>query len=308
VDDQDQRELADDAAKVRAAARELRSEARAATRIARAQAREERARIRDQRDAARERRIAEQVSQDRGQGLAQPPRRARGLSREDIVDAAIAVADAEGTEAVSMRRIARELGVGAMSLYWHVASKEELQRLMLDAVQPAAPELSGAWRADLAAFARMRRQGMLRHPWAIDYLVSGPPVGPNDARNGELLMAALDGLGLDPRTAAWIGMTVATYIAGAVLREIQEMRWHQDVATPLPAMSDEEATRLRVEFQASIGKPEDYPFMTRLIEERIDPDSPLTREERFEFGLDCLLAGIAARFEPRQAGQPGHRA
>ena len=59
----------------------------------------------------------------------------RGLSRADIVDVAVAIADAEGTEAVSMRRIARDLRVGAMSLYWHVESKEELHQLMLDTVQ-----------------------------------------------------------------------------------------------------------------------------------------------------------------------------
>ena len=79
----------------------------------------------------------------------------RGLSRADIVDVAVAIADAEGTEAVSMRRIARDLRVGAMSLYWHVESKEELHQLMLDTVQAEieAPPPSGDWRTDLAAYA-----------------------------------------------------------------------------------------------------------------------------------------------------------
>lgn len=190
-----------------------------------------------------------------------------------------------------------------MSLYWHVSSKEELQSLMLDAVQPAAPELSGAWRADLAAFARTARQGMLRHPWAIDYLISGPPVGPNDARNTDRLMAALDGLGVDTRTVVWIGMTVATYVAGAVLREIQEIRWHQDAAISMAALSEEEAEQLRVQWEKEHADPARYPHMARLRAEHIDPDSPETRDERFEFGLDCLLDGIAARFEPGKRAQ-----
>ena len=65
------------------------------------------------------------------------PRRAAALSREEIVRAAIKVADAEGPDAISMRRIARELNSGTMSLYWHVASKEELLDLMIDSVQGA---------------------------------------------------------------------------------------------------------------------------------------------------------------------------
>lgn len=276
--------------------REQAVEARALSREARAQAREMRARAREQRELARERRIADHVGRDKERRLTQPPLRARGLTREDIVDAAIAVADAEGTEAVTMRRIARELGVGAMSLYWHVSSKDELQMLMLDEVQPAAPDLSGDWRADLAAFARIARQGMLRHPWAIDYLISGPPVGPNDTRSTDQLLAALEGLGLDIKTTAWVGMTIATYVAGAVLREIQEIRWHRDAALTMAAMTPEEAESLRQQWQGEHGDPVKYPHMARLMAERIDPDSPETRDERFEFGLDCLLDGIAARF------------
>jgi AcrR family transcriptional regulator len=281
VDNQDRREQA--------------LEARALSREAQAQAREMRARAREQRELARERRIAEHVSRDKQRRLTQPPLRARGLTREEIVDAAIVVADAEGTEAVTMRRIARELGVGAMSLYWHVTSKDELQMLMLDAVQPAAPELSGDWRADLAAFARIARQEMLRHPWAIDYLITGPPVGPNNTRNTDQLLAVLDGLGLDTKTAAWAGMTIATYVAGAVLREIQEIRWHKDYARTLAAMTPEEVEKLRLQWEKNISDPVKYPHMARLMAEEIDPDSPETRDERFEFGLDCLLDGIAAR-------------
>ena len=130
-----------------------------------------------------------------GKGRAEEPRLLRGLSRDDIVATAIAVADAEGTAAVSMRRIARDLHVGAMSLYWHVESKDELHQLMLEAVhgEIEAAEPSGDWRADLAVYARDYRAALHRHPWAIDFLGVGPPSGPNDARNADRLIGALDG-------------------------------------------------------------------------------------------------------------------
>jgi AcrR family transcriptional regulator len=280
VDDQDQRQQAKDQAREN-----------------RARAREEHARAWEERERDHEQRMRDRVSAQRA-SWTRPPRRARGLSREDIVCAAIAVADAEGTDAVSMRRIARELGVGAMSLYWYVASKDELQLLMLDAVQPELPAPSGNWRADLEAFARAARAEALRHPWSVDYLASGPPVGPNDARNNEWLIAMLDGLGLDIKTAIWIAMTVGTYVAGTVLREIQEIRWHRSAEEMKAAIPPEELDRLRERFAEEVGDPERYPHMARLIAEGIDPDSPDTRDERFEFGLDCLLDGIATRFSP----------
>jgi Bacterial regulatory proteins, tetR family len=93
---------------------------------------------RDRRDWRNERAMSERVGRQKenweARGRARQPGRVRGLSRADIVDVAVAIADAEGTEAVSMRRIARDLRVGAMSLYWHVESKEELHQLMLDTV------------------------------------------------------------------------------------------------------------------------------------------------------------------------------
>ena len=150
------------------------------------------------RDEAREERIAGHVQRHRARG-AQPPRRDRGLSRDEIVSAAIAVADAEGPEAISMRRIAREVGAGAMSLYWYVASKEELLDLMLDAIEAEieVPEPSGDWRADLGDFAHRTRAALRQHQWAVEFIGTRPPSGPNDVRNLERLLSLLDGIGVD---------------------------------------------------------------------------------------------------------------
>jgi AcrR family transcriptional regulator len=251
---------------------------------------------RDRHERRRERQIAEHVNRRREHG-ARPGGRARGLELDDILDAAIAVADAEGTEAVSMRRIARELDVGTMSLYWYVNSKEELHQLMLERVQAEAeaPEPSGDWRADLRGYARTARAALLRHPWAIDFLGVGPPSGPNDARNAERLMGALDGLGLDILSTTQVLLTFGTYVLGAALREIQEIRWQRSAAEAAAGMSEDEIARFITDYGRRVSENGRYPHLARMLEAGVDPDSPLTRDERFEFGVDCVLEGIAVR-------------
>jgi AcrR family transcriptional regulator len=245
---------------------------------------------------ARERQIAGQVSRHRERG-AKPPRPARRLSRTDIVAAAVTIADVEGAESVSMRRVARELGVGAMSLYWHVESKEELHQLMLERVQgeASAPEPTGNWRSDLRSYAFAARAALLRHPWAIDFLGSGPPSGPNDARNAERLLATLDGLGCSPGTCMWIAMTVGTYVMGAALREIQEIRWQRAMDETRATMDASEIEAMSAELEWTVHRSGRYPHIAAIIDSGIDPDSAESRQGRFEFGLDCVLDGIASR-------------
>ena len=249
------------------------------------------------REDAREERIAGHVQRHRARG-AQPPRRDRGLSRDEIVSAAIAVADAEGPEAISMRRIARELGAGAMSLYWYVASKEELLDLMLDAIEAEieVPEPTGDWRADLGAFAHRTRAALRRHRWAMEFIGTRPPSGPNDVRNLERLLSLLDGIGVDDyQVIMGVFMTVATFVIGAVIREAQEMRFQARAGAGRGEHdrggSPGRARALPRWFETS-GR---YPHIARLMEAGIDPDDPDTREERFQFSLDCVLDGIAAR-------------
>jgi len=210
---------------------------------------------------------------------------------------AVTVADAEGTDAISMRRIARELTVGTMSLYWYVESKDELLQLMLEKVQAEAeaPEPSGEWRADLRGYARNVRTALLQHPWAIDFLGVGPPSGPNDASNAERLIAALDGIGLDPRTTMQVLMTVGTYVMGAALREIQEIRWQRAAAEATASMTEAEIVEFEAEFSRRLHDSGRYPHIAKILDAGIDPDAPETRNERFEFGLNCVLDGIAAR-------------
>jgi AcrR family transcriptional regulator len=248
------------------------------------------------REEAREQRVAGHVRRHRERG-ARPPQRDRGLSRAEIVSAAIAVADAEGPDAISMRRIARELRAGVMSLYWYVGSKEELLDLMLDFLEAEVevPEPSGDWRTDLRAFAASARAAMLRHPWTIEFIAGRPPSGPDDARNLERLLALFDRFNLDARLIIGIVMTVTTYVMGAVVREAQEMRVDRDKQQAEAAMTKEEIQAEHERFMSWFEDSGRYPRIKRFLDEGIDPDAPETRDERFEFGLDCLLDGIAAR-------------
>ncbi|MCW2892029.1 MAG: TetR family transcriptional regulator [Actinomycetia bacterium] len=253
---------------------------------------------RGRQERAREQQIAAHVSRRREHG-GRPAAQARRLGRSDIVDIAVAIADAEGTGAVSMRRIAKELQVGVMSLYWHIDSKEELHQLMLETVQAEieAADPSGDWRADLTVYARNTRAAMHRHPWAIDYIGAGPPSGPNDARNADQLVAALDGLGLDAVTTLWALMTVSTYVIGAALREIQEMRSQRVAEEAMSGMAEDDVAEVFAEFDRRIRGAGRYPHLAKLLDAGIDPDAPETRDERFEFGLSCVLDGIAARIK-----------
>jgi AcrR family transcriptional regulator len=222
-------------------------------------------------------------------------RREKVLSRDEIVLAAMSLADAEGASAVNMRRIAKEIGVGAMSLYWHVTDKEQLLDLMLDVVEGEAgtAEISGNWRDDVGRMARRRRRALLRHPWAVDFMSGRPPFGPNALLQIERSLSALDGLDLDTRTAVQILMTIDTYVTGSVLNELREIRVVQTHA---------QAGLTNIDIAAGIQDWRDrldrsglFVRVVRVFDDGIDPDAAETRDERFEFGLDCLLDGVTAR-------------
>ena len=230
-----------------------------------------------------------------------PPRRSHSaLSRSQIVRAAIEVADAEGLETVTMRRIATELGIGAMSLYWHVPSKENLLELMRDELMgevemPDPP--SDDWRANLRQIAHQSRATMKRHPWMTTIFASMPSFGPNMMRHADLSLAAIDGLGLDTRTMFGIISLVDDYMLGFTLGEL-----NQEEARRRLNLSEEE---MREQWQASIepfaqealatGK---YPHLARV---QVDPLEFLDMDRIFAWGLECVLDGIAVRIAEQKA-------
>ncbi|MFC4502062.1 MULTISPECIES: TetR/AcrR family transcriptional regulator [Streptomyces] len=123
----------------------------------------------------------------------------RGLSVDAVVEAATAVADAEGLDALTMRRVAKELGVVPMTLYTYVPGKAELLDLMVDAAYARMPRTDTAdqpWRQRLTAVAEENRALYERHPWAAAVSTARPPLGPGQMAKYEHELSALDGLGL----------------------------------------------------------------------------------------------------------------
>lgn len=253
-------------------------------------------------------RLRAHAREDQRRGQRHLPRRAATLSRDEIVRVAIQVADAEGQDAVTMRRIARELNAGTMSLYWHIASKEELLDLMIDEVQGGRPlpDPSGDWRQDMDQLARITRQSLHQHQWMMDVMGGRPPAGPKSLRNLERTLASFDGLGLDGGTAIDIVTTVGTYVMGAVLREVQEHTNESFRERAFAGLTEDEMQQVIEEFKDRVRATGRFPRLIRLLDDDHDPDAAETRDARFEFGLECLLDGIAARLPaaPASASTP----
>jgi AcrR family transcriptional regulator len=207
------------------------------------------------------------------------------LSREEITRAAIELADAEGLDAVSMRRIAAKLGAGATSLYWYVSSKDDLFELMVDEVvgEIEIGEPSGDWRKDLREIARAVHAALRSHRWMV-LLGIRPVVGPKTRRFGETSPRVFDALGLDDSVRIEILAALNNYLYGFVHRELA---WEQ-VRRQRGLTEEEWSARLRgYVAEARVDDPDfAEPWEARVA---------LTSEASFEFGLACLLDGIAVR-------------
>lgn len=222
-------------------------------------------------------------------------RRAR-FSREQIAAAALAIADAEGFEAVSMRRIAAQLGAGTMSLYRYISTKDDLVTLMDDALmgESLVPEgaLPADWRAALALIARQTRAALLRHPWAVVSLQGRGAAGqdgsfgPNGLRHFEQSLAALDGAPLDTAAKLELLTIVDDYVMGSVLRS-GEMQDRNE--------ADPQYTAAVMEFITGQLATGEFPRIAALSQDPAaagltDPDRV---EARFERGLALLIEHAA---------------
>jgi AcrR family transcriptional regulator len=222
---------------------------------------------------------------------ARRPRQPRGpqpgLSREQIVAAAVAIADREGVESLSMRRVAAALGAGTMSLYRYVSSKDDLLDLILDEVigeasLPAEP--SGDWRADLRALALRGRENYRRHPWMLQLGASRPRLGPQALRQMELTLGALEHLGVDITTMAAMQNTMHSYVVGAVQTELAE-----EEARRRRGLTDEAWRASLAPYVRQVIDSGDFPLFRRLVLDGRDLDA----DARFERFLDVVLAGLA---------------
>ncbi|HEX4226668.1 MAG TPA: TetR/AcrR family transcriptional regulator [Pseudonocardiaceae bacterium] len=212
------------------------------------------------------------------------------ITQELIVDTALAVLAEEGLEAATMRRVAQGLATGPASLYAHVSNKEELHELMADRVlgEVPLPEVDpAAWRAQLKALLTAQFAALVRYPGIAKVVMAIMiPAGPNLLKLGEVMLALLRAGGLSERQAAY-GCDIAGTYVKAVAQESSEWR---------SGLADRPDMRRRAAALSSyLGAlpPGTFPYMNAVNE----LFSAETAGERFEFGLDVMLDGLAARAE-----------
>jgi AcrR family transcriptional regulator len=234
-----------------------------------------------------------------------PGERKPTLSREKIVATALAIADAEGFAAVSMRRIASELGAGTMTLYHYVKTKDELIALIGDAIMgellmphDAVPE---GWREGLTEIARRTRDVFARHPWILEHIDerSDDGAGPNTLRHVEQSLAVASCTGLDIEGQMELVALVDDYVFGYVMRAREAFGLGADGTAAKRRL---DAMLAYVETQLASGE---FPHLATFSAG--DPRGAFERvarmttdEQRFEHGLQILLDGVALWLERRR--------
>ncbi|MGI5216794.1 TetR/AcrR family transcriptional regulator C-terminal domain-containing protein [Nocardia sp. CA-290969] len=216
------------------------------------------------------------------------PADGRAEPRKRLLGSAIAIADTEGLDAVSMRRLAAELGVGPMSLYRFVANKDELLTQMADEVfgELRLPEPgSRGWRADLEWLARRQWQLCRRHLWLPEVISFTRPLpAPNMMAQTEWVLRALDGLGLSPAARMHEALTLHGLVVGSALSMAEEAEAERDTGLTLAGWRA--AQRARHHHLLATGE---FPLLASLSADAVtDP------EGLFEYGLARHLDGFAA--------------
>ncbi|HEY0812534.1 MAG TPA: TetR/AcrR family transcriptional regulator [Pseudonocardia sp.] len=217
----------------------------------------------------------------------------RTLDYAAITTAAIALADEEGVDAVSMRKIAGRMEHSPMALYRHIGGKEDLTELMYDAVLgelDLAGIPSGSWRPDVARLARETRRLHHAHPW-IGRFGYRPTLGPNARRFLETGLACVDGLGLDIDGMLDLLSTALQFTRGFVVQELGEVEVQRRTGLDFAAYQ-----RQTGPFIAQLLQEGRLPYLNRLIVEAEDfPDADVVFERRLAMVLDGLAAGIDRR-------------
>ncbi|MEU8598346.1 TetR/AcrR family transcriptional regulator [Streptomyces globisporus] len=224
-----------------------------------------------------------------------------GLSLERIVAAAVEVASADGLAAVSMGRVAQEVGASTMSLYRYVSAKDELYVLMQEAAfgppEPlSAPESGAGWREALAAWASAQRDRLHAHLWLLRIPVGGPPATPNSLAWWEQGIQALEGSGLAEGDKTSVVLLVSNFVRS-------EAALMADLAAAVTArgVSPDEVTASYERTLRRLVDPVRHPGISRLLESGAmsEPDDP---DYEFAFGLERLLDGVEALVRKTDGG------
>ncbi len=214
---------------------------------------------------------------------AEPGQQREPLDRTRVRRAAIALADAGGIDAVTMRRLGEELGVEAMSLYHHVANKSDLMDAMVDGVfsEIELPDGGTGWREAMRVRAVSARQVLVRHPWAAPLMQSRTTPGPATLRHHDTVIGSLRTAGFSVAMTAHAFSLLDAYVYGFAL---------QEASLPFtePAGTVELAQAIMAEFAAG-----EYPHLTELTVSHVLQPGYAFGDE-FEYGLDLILDGLEA--------------
>jgi AcrR family transcriptional regulator len=209
-----------------------------------------------------------------------------GLTRAGIVAAAVGVADAEGVAALSMRSVGKRLGVEAMSLYHHVANKEDLLDGMVDAVfaEFHAPEVGGAWREEMRARHHSARAVLKKHPWAVGLMDSRRNAGFETLRHHDAVLGCLREAGFSLALTGHAFAVLDAHLYGFLVQELS-----------LAFDGEQDLAELGEQILTALPEGQLPYFREFTLEHALQPGYDFGDE--FEVGLELLLDGLAARLE-----------
>ena len=203
-----------------------------------------------------------------------------------MLRAAILLADERGPADLSMRKLAREVGVEAMSLYNHVKNKDDLLDGMIDIVfgEIELPKVNGEWKAELRKRAISTRAALNRHRWAIGEMEGRANHGPNNLRLHDAVLGCLRGAGFSPEMTVHTYSVQDAYIYGFVLQEI-------DMSPETPEDFAAEAERQMQDYKDQLS---DYPHMVEVVGGYV-AEHGYDYDTEFLFGIDLILNGIESQ-------------
>jgi len=221
-----------------------------------------------------------------------------GLSTDAIVEAAIGLADAEGLEAVSMARVAAELGFTTMSLYRYVSSKDELLQLMWNASADGAEQLvleGDGWRSRLRMWAVIQRDYLDLHPWLTQMPMAAPPVAPNSLIFVERGLETMDGTGLTDGDKLRVIGLLSSYTLSEARMANDAARAAQAAARAAAAGGEPASPWTFDALLRELVDERTYPRLHRIAWTPPDgPEGEPSEREEFLFGLDRILDGVQA--------------
>jgi len=229
---------------------------------------------------------------DRAAQAAVPERPALDLHRDDVVRMGIAIADAEGLGALSMRRIAAELGVSTMALYRYVGGKDALVLRMVDTAMaefPLPAEAPADWRDGIGGVARVQWAAYRRHLWLASAVSLGrPQLVPNLLPHTDAVLRAVGSFGVDKSNALYAAISVFAFVRGVALAMESEAYAEQDTGLTADEWADRQGDQLAALISAG-----NLTAFRELLADDFDFDYDLDR--LFEFGLELVLDGLEMR-------------